>query len=82
MFHSFVNSIPTERLLGPTPWDFGEGKKKGRKENTKEVGREQVRAFGHLVRVLTGWLLSLSTVASISQICCPSGTIFKKTDFE
>lgn len=43
----------------------------------REVGGGHDRVLSHLVQVLTGWLLSLSTVASISQICCPSGKIKK-----
>ena len=44
-----------------------EGERKGGRTGDRDLSR------GTELWWLTGWLLSLSTVASISQICCPSG---------
>ena len=73
-YNSLINSIPTKCLFGPKHWHVDEERTKKR-EREHRVGGGQDRASGQRVWVLTGWLLSLSTVASISQIWCPSGKI-------
>lgn len=73
VIHSSSQCPLNAYLVQSTGMLMKEGEKRG-KENTR-VGGGQDRSSGQRVWVLTGWLLSLSTVASISQICCPSGKI-------